>query len=211
MFSPSINGKLEFESLFTISQQSWWKTLWTTLIKLASFNKWQFDWQGQSTAPADVALDVFVIAVRGDLSQCPAILKQYYFDPEMALQLHTMSSGKDDVTGTSMTVAVRALMTLLPVKLSLWSFLCFVVIESSKRKKTFEGESINQNILHCSSYPRCCVSEIWDYFWFGFSSLLFGLTVFERSIIACWSCVIHHSEHWVSPNFFCQSHIISMR
>lgn len=98
-----------------------------------------------------MALDVFVIAVRGDLSQCPAILKQYYFDPEMALQLHTMSSGKDGVTGTSMTVAVRALMTLLPVKLSLLSFLRFVVIESSKRKKTFEGESINQNVIFHSA------------------------------------------------------------
>lgn len=86
--------------------------------------------------PADVALDVFVIAVRGDLSQCPAILKQYYFDPEMALQLHTMSSGKDDVTGTSMTVAVRALMTLLPVKLSLWSFLHLLSLNQVKEKKS---------------------------------------------------------------------------
>lgn len=98
--------------------------------------------------PADVALDVFVIAVRGDLSQCPAILKQYYFDPEMALQLHTMSSGKDDVTGTSMTVAVRALMTLLPVKLSLWSFLHLLSLNQVKeKKKAFEGESINQNVI----------------------------------------------------------------
>lgn len=72
-------------------------------------------------------------------------LERYYFDLKMTVQLNTVSSGWEDVKGTSRTVAIRALMTSLPVKLSLVSPL-LLLLSWDEVKKTHLWSEVNKSI-----------------------------------------------------------------